>query len=102
MAGTKIRIKLRSYSSKQIDESAMKIVDVVKKAGANVIGPVPLPTRRQLFTVIRSPHKDKDSREHFEQKTHKRLLEIVNTNPATIDSLMRIDLPPAVNIQIKL
>ncbi|MDR0950205.1 MAG: 30S ribosomal protein S10 [Candidatus Ancillula sp.] len=107
MAGKKkasqtIRIKLKAYDHEVIDASAKKIVDVVGHSGANVIGPVPLPTKRNVFTVIRSPHKYKDSREQFEMRTHKRLIDIENPTPAAVDSLMKLDLPADVNIEIKL
>jgi small subunit ribosomal protein S10 len=102
MAGEKIRIKLKAYDHELIDASAKRIVEVVTHAGAKVVGPVPLPTKVSRFCVIRSPHKYKDSREHFEQRTHKRLLDVVNPTPAAVDSLMRIDLPADVNIEIKL
>ena len=85
-----------------IDNSAKKIVDVVTHAGAKVIGPVPLPTKTNRYCVIRSPHKYKDSREHFEMRTHKRLIDIVDPTPNAVDSLMRLDLPADVNIEIKL
>ena len=102
MAGQKIRIRLKSYDHEVIDSSARKIVDVVTRAGATVVGPVPLPTEKNVFCVIRSPHKYKDSREHFEMRTHKRLIDIVDPTPKAVDSLMRLDLPADVNIEIKL
>jgi small subunit ribosomal protein S10 len=102
MAGQKIRIRLKAYDHAVIDNSAKKIVDVVTHAGASVVGPIPLPTKTNRFCVIRSPHKYKDSREHFEMRTHKRLIDIVNPTPAAVDSLMRLDLPADVNIEIKL
>ena len=95
MAGQKIRIRLKSYDHEVIDQSAKKIV-------ATVVGPVPLPTEKNVFVVIRSPHKYKDSREHFEMRTHKRLIDIVDPTPKAVDSLMHIDLPADVNIEIKL
>lgn len=101
MAGQKIRIRLKSYDHELIDSSARKIVDTVTSAGAQVIGPVPLPTERNVYCVIRSPHKYKDSREHFEMRTHKRLIEIVNPTLQLIDSLMRLDLPADVDAEIK-
>ena len=91
MAGQKIRIRLKSYDHEVIDQSAKKIVETVTNAGATVVGPVPLPTEKNVFCVIRSPHKYKDSREHFEMRT-----------PKAVDSLMHIDLPADVNIEIKL
>lgn len=102
MAGDKIRIRLKAYDHGVIDASAKKIVEVVTHAGASVVGPVPLPTQTSRFCVIRSPHKYKDSREHFEQKTHKRLIDIVNLTPAAVESLMHLDLPADVSIDIKL
>ena len=102
MAGQKIRIRLKSYDHEVIDSSARKIVDVVTRAGATVVGPVPLPTEKNVFCVIRSPHKYKDSREHFEMRTHKRLIDVVDPTPKAVDALMRLDLPADVNIEIKL
>lgn len=101
MANKKLRIKLISYDHRLIDESAARIVEAAKKTGAQVSGPIPLPTEREVFTIIRSPHKHKDSREQFERRTHKRLIEIVDPNPATIDALMHIDLPSGVDIVLK-
>ena len=98
----KIRIRLKSYDHEVIDSSARKIVDTVQRAGATVVGPVPLPTEKNVFVVIRSPHKYKDSREHFEMRTHKRLIDIIDPTPKAVDSLMRLDLPADVNIEIKL
>ena len=98
----KIRIKLKAFDHKVLDQSAEKIVSVVRKSGARVSGPVPLPTNRNVFCVIRSPFKDKDSREHFEVRTHKRLIDIHSPTPKTVDSLMRLDLPAGVDIEIKL
>jgi len=100
MAGQKIRIRLKSYDHEVIDSSARKIVETVKGAGATVVGPVPLPTEKNVYCVIRSPHKYKDSREHFEMRTHKRLIDVVD--PKAVDALMRLDLPADVNIEIKL
>lgn len=102
MAGQKIRIRLKSYDHEVIDNAAKKLVDEVTRTGASVVGPVPLPTEKSVFTVIRSPHKYKDSREHFEMRTHKRLIDIIDPTPKAVDSLMRIDLPADVNIEIKL
>lgn len=101
-AGQKIRIKLRAYHHEIIDQSARKIVDTVNRTGASVHGPVPLPTRIEKFAVIRSPFKDKDSREHFEMRTHKRIIDIIDPTPKTVDSLMRLDLPAGVDIEVKL
>ena len=102
MAKTALRIKLVSYDHRLIDESARKIVETAKKTGAKVSGPIPLPTEKEVFTIIRSPHKDKDSREQFEIRTHKRLIDIYNPSAKTVDSLMKIDLPAGVDIKIKL
>src|SRR3954453_17727792 len=102
MAGQKIRIRLKAYDHEVIDSSARKIVDTVVRTGASVAGPVPLPTEKNVYCVIRSPHKYKDSREHFEMRTHKRLIDILNPTPKTVDSLMRLDLPAGVDIEIKL
>jgi small subunit ribosomal protein S10 len=102
MATQKIRIKLKAYDHEVIDQSARKIVDTVTRTGAGVHGPIPLPTRIERTTVIRSPHKDKDSREHFEMRTHKRMIDIIDPTPKTVDSLQRLDLPAGVDIEIKL
>src|ERR1700760_1500767 len=102
MAGQKIRIRLKAYDHQGIDSSARKIVDTVTRTGARVAGPVPLPTEKNVYCVIRSPHKYKDSREHFEMRTHKRLIDIIDPTPKTVDSLMRLDLPAGVYIEIKL
>ena len=98
----KIRIRLKSYDHQSLDKSAKDIVDTVVRSGATITGPVPLPTEKNVYTVIRSPFKDKDSREHFEIRTHKRLLDIHSATPKTVDSLMRLDLPAGVDIEIKL
>jgi small subunit ribosomal protein S10 len=102
MAGEKIRIRLKSYDHEVIDSSARKIVDTVMRTGAKIVGPVPLPTEKNVYCVIRSPHKYKDSREHFEMRTHKRLIDIIDPTPKTVDALMRLDVPAGVDIQIKL
>ncbi|HJG37482.1 30S ribosomal protein S10 [Enorma phocaeensis] len=102
MSSQKIRIRLKGYDHEVVDQSAKLIVDTAQKTGARVSGPIPLPTERNLYTVIRSPHKDKDSREQFEMRTHKRLIDIIDTTAATVDSLMRLDLPAGVDIEIKL
>jgi small subunit ribosomal protein S10 len=98
----KIRIRLKAYDHEVIDQTARKIVDTAQRTGASVAGPVPLPTERTIWCVIRSPHKDKDSREHFEMRTHKRLIDILDPTPKTVDSLQRLDLPAGVDIEIKL
>ena len=102
MASQKIRIKLKAYDHNLIDASAAKIVEVANKMGSKVSGPIPLPTQREVVTILRSPHKYKDSREQFELKTHKRLIDIYSPNPKTVDSLSKMDLPAGVSIQIKL
>lgn len=102
MANEKIRIRLKAYDHEIIDQSAKKIVDTAKRTGADIAGPVPLPTERSLYCVIRSPHVHKDSREHFEMRIHKRLIDILEPTPKTVDSLMRLDLPAGVDIEIKL
>ena len=98
----KIRIKLKAYDHKILDASSAKIIDVAKSTGAKIVGPVPLPTERQIYTVLRAVHKDKDSREQFEMRTHKRLIDIVNPTAKTVDTLTRLDLPSGVDIEIKL
>lgn len=102
MANQKIRIKLKAYDHTLIDQSAEKIVDTAKKTGAQVSGPIPLPTDKEIITILRSPHKYKDSREQFEMRTHKRLIDILMPTSKTVDSLMRLDLPAGVDIEIKL
>lgn len=102
MAKEKIRIRLKAYDHRILDQSAEKIVETAKRSGATVSGPIPLPTERTVYTILRSVHKDKDSREQFEMRTHKRLIDIVNPTPQTVDSLMRLDLPSGVDIEIKL
>ncbi len=102
MAGQKIRIKLKAYDHNLVDQSAERIVEVVRKTGTKVSGPIPLPTDREVVTILRSPHKDKDSREQFELRTHKRLIDIYSPSAKTVDSLMKLDLPAGVDINIKL
>ncbi len=102
MANQKIRIKLKAYDHTLIDQSAQKIVETAKNTGAEVSGPVPLPTDKEVITILRAPHKDKDAREQFEMRTHKRLIDILSPTPKTVDSLMRLDLPAGVDIEIKL
>jgi small subunit ribosomal protein S10 len=98
----KIRILLRAFDHRLLDQSATQIVEAAERTGAAVAGPVPLPTRIKRFCVIRSPHIDKDSREHFELRTHKRLVDILEPNPKTIDALTRLQMPAGVDITIKL
>jgi small subunit ribosomal protein S10 len=100
--GQKIRIRLKAYDHEIIDQSTKKIVETVVRTQAKVRGPVPLPTEIRRFTVIRSPHVDKDSREHFEMRIHKRLLDIVEPTSKTVESLQRLDLPAGVDIEIKI
>ena len=102
LATSKIRIRLKAYDHDAIDRAAREIVDTATRTGASVSGPVPLPTEKNVYCVIRSPHKYKDSREHFEMRTHKRLIDILDPTPKTVDSLMRLDLPAGVDIEIKL
>ena len=102
MASQKIRIKLKAYYHTLIDQSAERIVETARKTGAKVSGPVPLPTDKEVITVLRAPHKYKDSREQFEMRTHKRLIDILSPTSKTVDSLMRLDLPAGVDIEIKL
>lgn len=102
MNNQKIRIRLKAYDHALLDASTERIVETAKRTGARVIGPVPLPTRRNIYCVLRSPHVDKKSREHFEMRTHKRLIDIVEPSPKTVDALMRIDLPAGVDIEVKL
>jgi len=97
-----IRIKLKAYDHKALDQSAARIVETAKKTGADVAGPIPLPTEKEVVTILRAVHKYKDSREQFEQRTHKRLIDITNTTNKTVDSLMKLDLPAGVDIEIKL
>ena len=98
----RIRIRLKAYDHVLIDQSAEKIVDTAKRTGAQVSGPIPLPTKKEIVTVIRSPHKHKDSREQFEMRTHKRVIDILYPTQTTVDSLMKLDLPAGVEIEIKL
>ncbi|HHU75431.1 MAG TPA: 30S ribosomal protein S10 [Firmicutes bacterium] len=102
MQNQKIRIRLKAFDHELLDQSARKIVDTASRTGASVSGPVPLPTEKTVYTVIRAPHKYKDSREQFEMRTHKRLIDIIDPTPATVDALMRLDLPAGVDIEIKL
>jgi len=102
MARKRIRIKLKAYDHRVLDNSVRQIVDAVERTGAVVVGPVPLPTKIEKFTVMRSPFIDKDSREQFEIRTHKRLIDIIDPGAKTIDNLMRLNLPAGVDIEIKL
>ena len=98
----KIRIRLKAYDYVVLDQSAEKIVDTAKKTGAKVSGPIPLPTEKEIVTILRSPHKHKDSREQFEMRTHKRVIDVLAPNQATVDALMSIDMPAGVDIEVKL
>ena len=97
-----IRIRLKAYDHQLIDQSAEKIVETAKRAGARVSGPIPLPTEKEIITILRAPHKYKDSREQFERRTHKRLIDILQPTPRMVDALTKIDLPAGVEIEIKL
>jgi len=98
----RIRIRLKSFDHRLIDETCQKLVDTATKTGASFVGPIPLPTKVERFTVIKSAFVDKDSREHFGMKTHKRILDIVNPTNQTIDSLMHLDLPAGISVEIKM
>jgi len=102
MAKQRIRIKLKAYEHVLIDMAAGRIVDAARRTGAQVSGPIPLPTEKEIVTILRSPHKYKDSREQFEMRTHKRLIDILDPTSKTVDALMRLDLPAGVDIEIKL
>ena len=99
--GQRIRIRLKSFDHRMIDRSAADIVRTARNTGAKIVGPIPLPTKKKIYTVIRSPHIDKTSREQFESRTHKRLIDIIDSTPQTIDSLMKLDLPAGVEVEIK-
>ena len=101
MVNEKIRIRLKAYDHRVLDQSTSEIVDTAKRTGAKVAGPIPLPTSRNGWTVLRSPHVDKKSREQFEIRTHKRLLDILQPTAETVDALMRLDLPAGVDVEIK-
>ena len=98
----KIRIKLKAFDYHLLDQSAKKIVDTANRTGSEISGPIPLPTEKNIYTVLKSPHVNKTSREQFEMRTHKRLIDIINPTPKTVDALMRLDLPAGVDIEIKL
>ncbi len=101
MINEKIRIRLKAYDARILDQSSTEIVDTAKRTGARVAGPIPLPTIINKYTVLRSPHVDKKSREQFEIRTHKRLLDILDPTPQTVDALMKLDLPAGVDVEIK-
>lgn len=98
----KMRIRLKAYDHVVLEQAAAKIVEVAKKTGSEVSGPIPLPTRKEIITILRSPHKHKDSREQFEMRTHKRVIDVLEPNQATVDALMSIDMPAGVDIEVKL
>ncbi|MBO4818643.1 MAG: 30S ribosomal protein S10 [Firmicutes bacterium] len=102
MSSQKIRIRLKAYDHTALDQSAARIVEAAKKTGAEVSGPIPLPTEKEVITILRAVHKYKDSREQFEQRTHKRLIDVINPTPKTMDTLMKLDMPAGVDIEIKL
>jgi small subunit ribosomal protein S10 len=101
VVGQKIRIKLKAYDHRLIDKSTDKIIRTAKQTGAAISGPIPLPTNRSVYTVLRSPHVDKKSREQFETRIHKRLIDILNSTPKTVDALMKLELPAGVDVEIK-
>ena len=101
-ANQKIRIRLKSFDHRLVDRSAIEIVDTAKRTGARVLGPIPLPTKKERFTVLTSPHVNKDARDQYELRTHKRLLDIVDPTDKTVDALMKLDLAAGVDVQIKL
>jgi len=101
-ANQKIRIRLKAFDHEILDSSAERIVETAKRTGANVSGPIPLPTEKEIMTILRAPHKYKDAREQFEIRTHKRLIDILAPNPKTVEALMKLDMPAGVNIEIKL
>lgn len=101
MTGEKIRVRLRGFDVQLVDQSARSIVQTVQRAGANVSGPIPLPTRINKFTVLRGPHVNKKAREQFEMRTHKRLIDIIEPSSAVMDSLMKLELPAGVDVEIK-
>lgn len=102
MSSQKIRIRLKAYDHTALDLSAARIVEAAKKTGAEVSGPIPLPTEKEVITILRAVHKYKDSREQFEQRTHKRLIDVINPTPKTMDTLTKLDMPAGVDIEIKL
>ena len=102
MAKEMIRIRLKAYDHQVIDQSAYKIVETAKRTGASVSGPIPLPTKKEIVTILRSPHVNKDSREQFERRTHKRLIDVIKPSSKTVEALMSLELPAGVDIEIKL
>lgn len=102
MSAQKIRIRLKAFDHKTLDQSAERIVDTAKRTGAGINGPIPLPTEKGIYTILRSPHVNKDSREQFEMRTHKRLIDILNPTSKTVEALMKMDLPGGVDVELKL
>ena len=102
MANQKIRIKLKAYEHNLIDQSSERIVETAKRTGAKVSGPIPLPTEKEIVTILRAPHKYKDSREQFEMRTHKRLIDIIKPSQKVVDALMSVELPAGVEIEVKI
>ena len=102
MANPKIRISLKAYDHKLIDQSAAQIIETAKKTGAQISGPIPLPTKKEVVTILRAVHKYKDSREQFEQRTHKRLIDIIAPSQKTVDALQRLEMPAGVSINVKM
>ena len=98
----RMRIRLKAYDHVVLEQAAAKIVEVAKKTGSEVSGPIPLPTKKEIVTILRSPHKHKDSREQFEMRTHKRVIDVLNPNQATVDALMSIDMPAGIDIEVKI
>jgi small subunit ribosomal protein S10 len=98
----KMRIRLKAYDHVLLEQSATKIVEVARKTGSEVVGPIPLPTKKEIVTILRSPHKHKDSREQFEMRTHKRVIDVLAPNQATVDALMSIDMPAGIEIEVKI
>jgi len=98
----KMRIRLKAYDHVLLEQSALKIVEVARKTGSEVVGPIPLPTKKEIVTILRSPHKHKDSREQFEMRTHKRVIDVLDPNQATVDALMSIDMPAGIEIDVKI
>ena len=101
MANQKLRIKIKAYDHKLLDESAASIIEAIQRNGASYSGPIPLPTEKEIVTILRSPHKYKDSREQFEQRTHKRLIDVYTSNNKTVEALQKLDLPAGVSIDLK-
>lgn len=101
MANQKLRIKIKAYDHKLLDESAASIIDAVQRTGASYSGPIPLPTEKEIVTILRSPHKYKDSREQFEQRTHKRLIDVIDPTQKTVEALSKLEMPAGVEISIK-